>query len=129
MPSLIGPFDKEKYESFISEKQKMWSEYGYGPWGLTLDGVFIGWGGLQPVDSDVEIALVLHPKYWGIGKQLYYKFIKYAFEEKKLKSVIILFPPSRTKIKAIFKLGFVIDGEYEYLGEKYIRYRLYAPQN
>jgi hypothetical protein len=44
-----------------------------------------------------------------------------------LDSVTILFPPSRTRIKGIFRLGFEPDGELEVGGEKFIRYRLRAP--
>ena len=128
MPLLTGQFDKTKYKSFISAKEEMWKENGYGPWAFTLNGIFIGWGGLQPVDDDVEIALMLHPDYWGQGKTLYDKIIQYAFIDQSLESVIILFPPSRTRIKAIFRLGFKADGEYEISGQKYIRYRLYVSE-
>src|SRR5690606_8943029 len=117
-----------KCSDFISDKQKIWKEHGYGVWAFTIEEQFIGWGGLQPVDSDVEIALVLHPNYWGYGKIIYRKIIDYAFNHLRLKSVIILLPPSRTRIKPILKLGFKPDGEYELLGERYIRYRLHASQ-
>jgi len=128
MPLLVGQFDQSKYKSFIAAKEKTWEEKGYGPWAFTLNGIFIGWGGLQPVDHDVEIALVLHPNYWGQGKAIYDKIIKYAFEDQGLESVIVLFPPSRMQIKGILRLGFKVDGEYEFSGKQYIRYRLYASE-
>jgi ribosomal-protein-alanine N-acetyltransferase len=128
MPLLTGHFDNSKYDAFIHSKQKIWNEHGYGPWAFILDGNFIGWGGLQPIDQDIEIALVLHPDYWGYGKKIYQKIINQAFNKLKLESVIILLPPSRTRIKAIRRLGFDLDGEYKFSGEKYIRYRLYASQ-
>lgn len=127
MPLVKGIFDEEKYHSFIKEKEKMWEDYGFGPWAFTLNEIFIGWGGLQPCDNDVEIALVLHPKYFGNGKFLYSKIINYAFKEKKLDSVIILFPPTRTKIKGILKLGFIVEGKVIIEGEEFLRYRLKAP--
>ncbi len=125
MPLLTGDFDDSKYDSFIHAKQKIWEEYGYGPWAFILNGQFIGWGGLQPIDQDVEIALVLHPNFWGNGKAIYQKIIKYAFEDQKLESVVILLPPSRTRIDPILKLGFEPDGECEFSGTPYTRYRLY----
>jgi RimJ/RimL family protein N-acetyltransferase len=128
MPLLTEKFDEPKYKSFIAAKEKMWKESGYGPWAFIQNGTFMGWGGLQPVDCDVEIALVLHPNYWGYGKALYEKIIQYAFEIRHLKSVIILFPTSRTRIKAIFQLGFRLDGKYEFSGKQYIRYRLSASE-
>jgi hypothetical protein len=44
-----------------------------------------------------------------------------------IQSVTILFPPSRTRIKGILKLGFQPDGEVMYGEERFIRYRLLAP--
>lgn len=123
MPLLEGNFDEGDYNSFIGAKQKIWDEHGYGPWAFILDGKFIGWGGLQPLDKDVEIALMLHPNYWGLGKALYEKMIDFAFEEKGLESVIILFPPSRTRIKALLKLGFQPEGKLSIGGHIFNRYR------
>ena len=59
---------------------------------------------------------------------LYDEIIKRAFGEMGFESVIVLFPPTRTRIKGILRLGFLPDGEVEIGGEKFIRYRLYAPQ-
>jgi hypothetical protein len=50
-----------------------------------------------------------------------------AFEEMGFESVTILFPPTRTRVKGILRLGFKPDGEVEISGERFIRYRLYAP--
>jgi hypothetical protein len=74
------------------------------------------------------LGLVLHPDYWGSGKIIYEEIIRRAFGEMGLKSVTILFPPTRTRIKGILRLGFKPDGEVEIGGEPFIRYRLYAPQ-
>jgi [ribosomal protein S5]-alanine N-acetyltransferase len=128
LPLLKGNFDIAQYNSFIAAKEKMWKEVGYGPWTFTLNDIFIGWGGLQPVDDDVEIALVLHPNYWGQGKLIYKKIIKDAFESNKINSIIILLPPSRTKVKGIYKLGFKEAGICEFSGKQYVRYRLYRDQ-
>jgi [ribosomal protein S5]-alanine N-acetyltransferase len=45
-----------------------------------------------------------------------------------LESVTILFPPTRTRIKGILRLGFQEDGEVEIEGERFIRYRLFVPK-
>lgn len=124
MPLLDGKFDDAQYDLFIAAKKKIWEDHGYGPWAFKLEGKFVGWGGLQPVGEDVEIALVLHPDFWGLGKTLYQRIIDFAFQERNFESVIILFPPTRTRIKAIFKLGFQPDGEYSFAGHRYLRYRL-----
>ena len=83
---------------------------------------------MQYESGDAELGLVLHPDYWGAGKIIYNEIIKRAFGEMKLESVIILFPPTRTRIKGILKLGFQVDGEVEIEGEQFNRYRLFAPK-
>ena len=128
MPLTSDKFDEEDCRQWIAGKEKMWEEHGYGPWAFLVDGTFVGWGGLQPEEGDVDLGLVLHPDYWGYGKMIYEEIIRRAFGEMGLKSFTILFPPTRTRIKGILRLGFKPDGEVEIGGEKFIRYRLYAPQ-
>lgn len=36
--------------------------------GFFVDGQFAGWGGLQQEDGDADLALVLHPDYWGLAE-------------------------------------------------------------
>ena len=128
MPLATGKFDENRCDKFIAAKEKLWDEHGYGPWAFIVNGQFAGWGGLQPEQGEVEIALVLHPNHWGIRKTLFlYKLIiRYAFQTLKLKSVIALFPPSRTRIKGILRLGFKEEGELMVKGEPFICYRLNA---
>jgi len=126
MPLATGKFNEDEYHQFIKAKQAIWNERGYGPWAFVVNGQFVGWGGLQPENDDVEIALVLHPKYWGLGKATYDKIIDYAFGQLGLNSLIVLFPPSRSRIKGLFRLGFEKDGEVEIQGQKFFRYRLFS---
>lgn len=125
MPLASPKFGDDACEKFLASKERLWEESGYGPWAFVLNGKFIGWGGLQPAGGDVEIAIVLHPAYWGFGKTLYEKIIRYAFETLNIESVIILFPPSRTSIKGILRLGFKKEKETLLEGEPFIRYRLF----
>lgn len=125
MPLAKAYFDEAAYREFILAKQKLWTDYGYGPWAFLLDGKFIGWGGLQPEQGDVDIALVLHPHYWGVGKTIYQLIIEQAFVTFGFDSVTVLFPPTRKRIKGLMRLGFKLDGELIIEGERFIRYRLY----
>jgi [ribosomal protein S5]-alanine N-acetyltransferase len=127
MPLTSDKFDEEDCKEWIVGKEKMWEEHGYGPWAFVVDGKFAGWGGLQPEDGDADLGLVLRPDYWGYGKLIYEEIIRRAFEEMRLESVTILFPPTRTRVKGIQRLGFQPDGEVKIAGERFIRYRLYAP--
>lgn len=126
MPLAKELFDEKAYESFIADKEALWAEHGYGPWGFVIDDVFVGWGGLQFEEGDADLALVLHPKYWGFGKVIYEEIIRRAFDEMGLKSITILLPPSRTRLKGIMRLNFKPDGELIIQGERFLRYRLNA---
>ena len=126
MPLAQGYFDETACSAFIAAKDQIWKEHGYGPWAFVVAGTFVGWGGLQPEHNDVEVALVLHPKSWGLGKTLFDEIVHRAFTELGLSSVVVLFPPSRTRVKALLRSGFQHDGECEIEGKQFLRYRLYA---
>lgn len=124
MPLLRGTFSESDCNQFIAAKELLWSKYGYGPWAFIVDNQFAGWGGLQPENGEADLALVLHPDYWGIGKVLYKRIIHIAFEEMKFVSITVLFPSTRTRINGLIRLGFKEDGEVEVGQNKFFRFRL-----
>ncbi|RNC79639.1 MAG: N-acetyltransferase [Balneola sp.] len=127
MPLLKGEFTEQSCEKFVANKEKLWEEHGYGPWAFVVNNQFAGWGGLQPEEGEADLALVLHPDFWGIGKVLYKKIIDKAFNEMGLDSVVVFFPPSRTRIKGFLRLGFKKDKELKVGDEEFIRFRLTNP--
>jgi [ribosomal protein S5]-alanine N-acetyltransferase len=127
MPLTSDNFSEADCDAFIAGKEKLWAEHGFGPWAFVVDGEFVGWGGLQPEAGEADLALVLHPKAWGMGKALYDEIIKRAFGEMGLESVTVLFPLTRTRVKGLLRLGFKLDGELEIQGERFLLYRLRAP--
>ena len=60
-----------------------------------VDGRFAGWGGLQPEEGDVDVAIVLHPDYWGLGKELFDWITAFAFEEKGFDVAVTYTPPRK----------------------------------
>tara|TARA_B100000609_G_scaffold105849_1_gene84041 strand:- start:148 stop:636 length:489 start_codon:yes stop_codon:yes gene_type:complete len=127
MPLLRGDFSEKDCDKFIAAKEQLWENHGYGPWAFIIYDQFAGWGGIQPEKGEADLALVLHPNYWGIGKVLYKEIINRAFDEMGLDSVIVLFPPTRTRIKGLLRLGFKEDKVLEVGNERFIRYRLERP--
>jgi [ribosomal protein S5]-alanine N-acetyltransferase len=125
MPLLGDTFGEAECNAFIAGKEALWTEHGYGPWAFFVDGHFVGWGGLQPEDGDADLALVLHPNSWGMGKAIYDKIIERAFGVMGFESVTVLLPPTRVRVRGLQRLGFEPDGEVEYLGERFLRYRLH----
>ncbi|MCH6258502.1 GNAT family N-acetyltransferase [Puniceicoccaceae bacterium K14] len=124
MPLAPSNFNEIDCERFIAAKEQLWTEHGYGPWAFVIDGRFGGWGGLQSENGEADLALVLHPNYWGVGKKIYTEIVRRAFDEMRFESLTVLLPPTRKKIKALFKLGFKEDGELRVDEERFIRYRL-----
>lgn len=124
MPLANDIFSEIGCDHFIEAKEQLWREHGYGPWAFIIDGQFGGWGGLQPENGEADLALVLHPDCWGIGKKVFREIMDRAFGEMGFEAVTALLPPSRKRIRALAKLGFEEDGELLIGKERFIRYRL-----
>ena len=124
MPLLTSEFSEGKCESFIKAKEEHWREFGFGLYAFEIGNRFVGWGGLQRENDDIDLALVLHPDHWGIGKILYKRFIQIAFVEMELMSITILLPKTRIRIQGLKRLGFEDDGEIELGQNKFMRFRL-----
>lgn len=127
MPLLRGDFNQDDCDKFVASKEQLWNEHGYGPWAFVIDDRFAGWGGIQPDNGEADLALVLHPDFWGVGKVLYKEIINRAFGELGLNSVQVLFPPTRTRIKGLLRLGFKKEKELEIGNESFIKYKLEKP--
>ncbi len=124
LPLLSGGFSRENCRSFLKEKEKLWSEHGFGPTAFLMDRKFIGWGGLQPEKEDADFALILHPQYWGVGLKIFRMVKEQAFNNMGLSSITILLPPSRPNIKAIIRLGFIEEKTFKIKGEIFRKFRL-----
>lgn len=124
MPLARGTFGPAECAAFVEAKEALWRQHGYGPWGFIIDGEFAGWGGLQPEDGDADLGIVLHPRHWGHGRAIASAFVEEAFGKLGFDSVIILLPLSRATAHGILRLGFVPDGETEFAGIPFQRYRL-----
>jgi hypothetical protein len=124
LPLAKEPFDEKAYEAFITEKNRLWLEHGYGPWAFVVDGKFIGWGGLQFEQGDADLALILHPSDWGLGRTICREIIKKAFNQMGFESITILLPPTRKRLKGLSLLNFKTEGELTVDGERFLRFRL-----
>ena len=127
MPLAGGTFDESECRKWVESKERQWDKNGYGPWGILINGMFAGWGGLQLEMGDADLALVLSPEYWGYGRVVYKKIIKIAFEEMDFESITALLPPTRVHANGMHRLGFQLDGEVWISESKFYRYRLWAP--
>ncbi|MEU8005110.1 GNAT family N-acetyltransferase [Catellatospora sp. NPDC049111] len=126
MPLADGAFGHAECRAFVAAKEALWREHGYGPWALLVDGEFAGWGGLQPEDADVDLALVLHPRFWGHGRAICARVLDEAFGTFGFDAVTILLPPTRRGGHGVTRLGFVADGQTSIEGRRFLRFRLQA---
>jgi len=126
MPLGSPDFDDGKSLSWAKEKDAQWDINGYGPRAFVIDGVFAGWGGLQKEGDDADLALVLHPDFWGTGKVICDEIIRHAFDEMHLNSITILLPLSRNVSRFITRYGFQPDGSVNYDGVDFRRFRLFS---
>ena len=127
LPLLANGFSAKNCQDFLKAKRRFWDEYGFGPWAFLIENRFAGWGGLQPENGDADFALVLHPKFWGWGHQIFKKTKDHAFNKMNLNSITILLPASRPNSKAVTRFGFIEDGELLIDGENFLRFRLTKP--
>ena len=121
------PWPDERIRGFVEQAMRLRESRGWILWPVIHreDGLLIGtcgfWHTFLP---DIEIGYRLHPDYWGWGKALYEIVIDKGFGEFGFESITSLFPPSRTRVKGILRLGFEPDGG-EWIGEqRFNRYRL-----
>jgi [ribosomal protein S5]-alanine N-acetyltransferase len=125
MPLAAGDFGPPECAAFVASKEALWREHGYGPWAFLLDGQFAGWGGLQPEGGDVDLAMVLHPRYWGYGRAIYQRVLDEAFDTFGFDSVTILLPANRPGVRGILRLGFRYEGAADLWSRQFLRYRLF----
>ena len=115
-------------DEWVKVKDRHWDEFGFGPWAIRIQGTLAGWGGLQPFNGDVEIALVLLPEFWGCGLTIFLRLKQYAFEELGLSNVLAALPPSRGSARGLLRLGFRLVDTTEIDGHLFCVYRLDAPE-
>ncbi|BBV07951.1 TPA: N-acetyltransferase [Providencia stuartii] len=124
MPLGDNQFDETFCKEWVKQKEQHWQTHGFGVWALTFDGVFGGWGGFQDENGDADLALVLHPDYWGYGKNIAKKIVEQAAAQLSLTSITIHLPLSRKKLGAIRRYGFIEEGEVDFDGVAFKRFRL-----
>lgn len=128
MPLAGDEMSEADVHASAGDKELYWDKFGFGPWGIRIQGTIAGWGGLQPFNGDVEIALVLLPEFWGWGKAIFLQLKQYAFGELGLPHVVVALPPTRGGARGLLRLGFRPVDTADVEGHRFIVYRLDAPE-
>lgn len=124
MPLVGEPFTEATSAAWVAAKDAQWERNGYGPWAILLDGAFAGWGGFQAEPDGADLALVLHPRFWGSGAAVARAAIDAGFDELGLEVILVSLPFSRRPGPVLARWGFVPDGEATHGGVRFQRYRL-----
>jgi RimJ/RimL family protein N-acetyltransferase len=127
MPLAGDSWTEQAASDWAAAKDAQWQQNGFGPWAILVDGAFAGWGGFQQEDTDIDFALVLLPAYWGYGRALHDAMIAKGFGELGFESFTIMLPPSRTRLKSLRRVGYQSEGELEYAGHRFLKFRLRRP--
>jgi [ribosomal protein S5]-alanine N-acetyltransferase len=120
------PMSPDEVRDWVSEKEDITRQHGFGPQAILVDGKFAGWGGISPDGEGASISLVLMPAFWGRGRQVLDLLLEDAFGRRGLPYVLVKFPPSRTRIRGLLDLGFREIGKRMVAGRKFVVYRLDA---
>jgi [ribosomal protein S5]-alanine N-acetyltransferase len=73
------------------------------------------------------LGLVLLPKHWGLGIPIFKAFVREAFETHHFRSIVIALPESRTSTRALSRVGFQKDGDFNAGSALFHRWRLENP--
>lgn len=123
MPLTGERFTEKSAADWVSAKDGQWSQNGYGPWAVLLNGEVAGWGGFQLEENGADFALVLDPRYWGHGAEITRVALDRGFGELGLDEVLIALPHSRDPDRVVARWGFVPDGEAVHDGVRFRQYR------
>jgi hypothetical protein len=121
------PMSQDEVRDWVTGKEAIMQQHGFGPQAILLDGDFAGWGGIEPDGAGASISLVLLPAFWGWGRRILDALLEEAFRRLGLPYVLVEFPPSRTRVRGLLHLGFRIVGDRTIEGERFVVYRLDAP--
>ena len=70
-PPPLPPFGPHEVRRLLARDLRHWTQHGFGPWALVLDGAYAGRGGLAWTEvageRAVELPWALVPSAWGRG--------------------------------------------------------------
>ena len=135
--TIHGICDEISTRQFIKKCLSCYESYGFGPWALIDKGSmdFIGFCGVspEPVGELIETNLgySLDRQYWGSGlaTESARAILAYIFDNKKLKSVIVIIEPENVASKRVAEKAGFKDFQYKKFHGKNVRiYRMSRDQ-
>jgi [ribosomal protein S5]-alanine N-acetyltransferase len=121
---LAGEFSGDATTRWVRDKDAQWDAAGYGPEAVYVDGELAGWGGYQREDAGADLALVLAPRYWGLGERVARLLLDRGFGQMGLDEVVVALPRSRGPARVLERFGFRADGTTTHGGVESRLFRL-----
>lgn len=119
LPLFDPNIDLEWVEKWVKNKMALWNIPELGPYAILKDGDVVGWGGYQPDSDFAELAIVLAPSSWGIGRavveEINNRWKKFGDDRK----LVFYLPHTRNLDLISARLGATRVGETEVLGVKF----------
>jgi RimJ/RimL family protein N-acetyltransferase len=130
----LGGVEKQTPE-FGRQRMRFYVEcyekYGYAMFAILRksDGVFIGWGGLQPLEEtgEIEVGYGFAKPYWGQGyaTEVAAAWLRYGFEEAKLERIVAVAIPENTASRHVMeKLGMKYEKNAKHYGHDCVFYSI-----
>lgn len=124
MPLARSEYSDEWIVNWINNKAHTWENPELGPWSVWLGDQFLGWAGVEPEPEGLSLGMVLHRRYWGLGREVFATMlprIQAYFGESRL---VIELPGSRSSEVFAARLGLLDAGEQILEGRAFKRYFL-----
>lgn len=118
-------FDEASLNKWVESKVRVNGIIGCKVKGIEINGFVAGWCGIQFENGAYELAIVLDPRYWGVGITVFKDVMTWASEFGHSKVVLHLFN-TRPKYRLLTKMASRVF-ESTMFGQKYISYELKVP--
>lgn len=124
LPLQTFAWDRAAVADFVAAKEERWRRDGLGHWAILCGGTYVGWGGFQNEDGEWDYGLVLQAGSFGLGTRITRKALAFARADERIPYVTLLLPPSRTRLRALSRLGADFACEVDHNGARFLKFRL-----
>lgn len=113
MPLASDSVDDLWIETWINSKKSISRITPFEIYSIWRNDEFCGWAGIQPDEACFEIAIVLKPEFWGLGKVLASDLIQ-KFKDSNICKPLFMYLPFSRNVEIVAKrFKFFLSGEVE----------------
>jgi RimJ/RimL family protein N-acetyltransferase len=131
-PPPLRPFEPADGDLWLSEDERHWERFGFGPWAvLERDGgAYLGWVGLKWTDvgdrAGIEVLWAIDPARHGEGfaAEAAAAALDFAVDLELDEVFAMILPINAASRRVAEKIGLETTGEVEHAGFDHILYRI-----